>query len=86
VARIALDAELAGFACGITFIFGGLRIDPSNGQVLDVTLAPIPGLFCAREMVGGLYYFNYASGTGLVSGALFGRLAGTGAARVSVSP
>jgi tricarballylate dehydrogenase len=67
--------------CGITFTFGGLRIDPSNGQVLDVTLTPIPGLFCAGEMVGGLYYFNYASGTGLVSGALFGRLAGTGAAR-----
>ena len=67
--------------CGITFTFGGLRIDPSSGQVLDVTLAPIPGLFCAGEMVGGLYYFNYPSGTGLVSGALFGRLAGTGAGR-----
>src|SRR5438067_662762 len=67
--------------CGITFTFGGLRIDPSSGQVLDVTLAPIPGLFCAGEMVGGLYYFNYPSGTGLVSGALFGRVAGTGAGR-----
>ena len=67
--------------CGITFTFGGLRIDPANGQVLDVTLTRIPGLFCAGEMVGGLYYFNYASGTGLVSGALFGRLAGSGAAR-----
>jgi tricarballylate dehydrogenase len=30
-------------------------------------------------MVGGLFYFNYPSGTGLVSGALFGRVAGTGA-------
>jgi tricarballylate dehydrogenase len=69
--------------CGITFTFGGLRIDASNGQVLDVTLAPIPGLFCAGEMVGGLFYFNYPSGTGLVSGALFGRLAGTGAARAA---
>ena len=68
-----------GTTCGITFTFGGLRIDPSNGQVLDVTLAPIPGLFCAGEMVGGLFYFNYPSGTGLVSGALFGRVAGTGA-------
>jgi tricarballylate dehydrogenase len=66
--------------CGITFTFGGLRIDPQNGQVLDVTLTPIPGLFCAGEMVGGLFYFNYPSGTGLVSGALFGRLAGSGAA------
>jgi len=69
--------------CGITFTFGGLRIDPANGQVLDVTLAPIPGLFCAGEMVGGLFYFNYPSGTGLVSGALFGRLAGTGAGQAA---
>jgi tricarballylate dehydrogenase len=71
--------------CGITFTFGGLRIDPANGQVLDVTLAPIPGLFCAGEMVGGLFYFNYPSGTGLVSGALFGRIAGTGAATAAAS-
>jgi tricarballylate dehydrogenase len=34
-------------------------------------------------MVGGLFYFNYPSGTGLVSGALFGRLAGTGAGRAA---
>jgi tricarballylate dehydrogenase len=31
-------------------------------------------------MVGGLFYFNYPSGTGLVSGAVFGRLAGSSAA------
>ena len=31
-------------------------------------------------MVGGLYYHNYASGTGLMSGATFGRLAGRNAA------
>ena len=66
--------------CGITFTFGGLRIDRDNGQVLDVHLHPIPGLYCAGEMVGGLFYFNYPSGTGLVSGAVFGRLAGRGAA------
>jgi len=69
--------------CGITFTFGGLRIDPANGQVLDVTLAPIPGLFCAGEMVGGLFYFNYPSGTGLVSGAVFGRLAGAAAGKAA---
>ncbi|MDB5804306.1 MAG: tricarballylate dehydrogenase [Betaproteobacteria bacterium] len=66
--------------CGITFTFGGLRIDPENGQVVDVNFRPIPGLFCAGEMVGGIFYFNYASGTGLVSGAVFGKIAGTGAA------
>ncbi len=67
--------------CGVTFTFGGLRIDPENGQVLDVHLNRLPGLFCAGEMVGGLFYFNYPSGTGLVSGAVFGRIAGEGAAQ-----
>jgi tricarballylate dehydrogenase len=31
-------------------------------------------------MVGGLFYHNYCSGTGLMSGATFGRLAGRNAA------
>lgn len=65
--------------CGITFTFGGLRIDRNSGQVVDSNQLPIPGLYCAGEMVGGLFYFNYPSGTGLVSGAVFGRLAGASA-------
>ena len=65
--------------CGITFTFGGLRIDRETGQVYNVHLKPIPGLYCAGEMVGGLFFFNYPSGTGLVSGAVFGRIAGAGA-------
>ncbi len=79
----ALDAppyDAYSTTCGITFTFGGLRINKDSGQVLNVHLHPIPGLYCAGEMVGGLFYFNYASGTGLVSGAVFGRLAGKGAA------
>ncbi len=70
--------------CGITFTFGGLRIDKDTGQVLDVHFHPIPGLYTAGEMVGGLFYFNYPSGTGLVSGAICGRLAGTGAAKAAM--
>ena len=69
--------------CGITFTFGGLRIDKESGQVLDTKLIPIPGLYCAGEMVGGLFYFNYPSGTGLVSGAVFGRLAGGSAGKAA---
>jgi tricarballylate dehydrogenase len=71
--------------CGITFTFGGLRIDKDTGQVLDVRLNPIPGLYTCGEMVGGLFYFNYPSGTGLVSGAVFGRMAGTSAAKAAKS-
>ena len=69
--------------CGITFTFGGLRIDRETGQVLNVHFHPIPGLYCAGEMVGGLFYFNYPSGTGLVSGAVFGKIAGAGAGKAA---
>lgn len=82
----ALDAapfDAYATTCGITFTFGGLRINPENGQVVDVHFNPIPGLFCAGEMVGGLFYFNYPSGTGLVSGAVFGRVAGNGAVQAA---
>jgi tricarballylate dehydrogenase len=71
--------EAYGVTCGITFTFGGLRINPQTGQVLDLGYEPIPGLYAAGEMVGGLFYFNYPAGTGLVSGTVFGRIAGNGA-------
>ncbi len=64
--------------CGLTFTFGGLKIDES-AAVLDAEEKPIPGLYAAGELVGGLFYFNYPGGTGLMSGAVFGRLAGTSA-------
>lgn len=63
--------------CGITFTFGGLRIDPATAQVLDQGHDPIPGLYAAGELVGGVFYFNYPGGTGLINGAVFGRIAGT---------
>lgn len=66
--------------CGITFTFGGLRVNHETCQVLDVNFHPIPGLYTAGEMIGGLFYFNYPAGTGLVSGTVFGRIAGAGAA------
>jgi len=75
--------EAYNTTCGITFTFGGLRIEPTTGQVVDLAMRPIPGLYTAGEMVGGLYYFNYGSGTGLVSGAVFGRMAGESAARAA---
>jgi tricarballylate dehydrogenase len=66
--------------CGITFTFGGVQIS-RDGVVQSVAGRDIPGLFAAGEMVGGLFYYNYPSGTGLVSGAVFGKIAGTHAAR-----
>jgi tricarballylate dehydrogenase len=71
--------EAYAVTCGITFTFGGLRID-RNAQVVDQDLLPIPGLYAAGEMVGGLFYENYPGGSGLTAGAVFGRIAGASAA------
>jgi len=71
--------EAYAITCGITFTFGGLRTN-DGGNVLDTELNPIPGLYAAGELVGGMFCFNYPGGTGLMSGAIFGRLAGNSAA------
>ncbi|HUC69732.1 MAG TPA: FAD-binding protein [Stellaceae bacterium] len=71
--------EAYAVTTGITFTFGGLKIT-NEAQVEDTTGRPIGGLYAAGEIVGGLFYHNYASGTGLMSGAVFGRRAGRGAA------
>lgn len=68
--------------CGITFAFGGLHVNPV-GEVLNQEGTPIAGLFAGGEMVGGIFYKNYPGGSGLMSGAVFGKLAGTSAAYYS---
>ena len=65
--------------CGITFTFGGLRID-RHGRVLDATGRRSPGSYAAGEIVGGLFHNNYPGGSGLTSGTVFGRRAGSTAA------
>ena len=75
--------EAYAVTCGLTFTFGGLKIDTS-ARVLDTEGEVIPGLYAAGELVGGLFYFNYPGGTGLTSGAVFGRIAGTTAGERAV--
>jgi len=72
--------EAYAVTCGITFSFGGLKIN-TGAQVMSSDGAPIPGLFAAGELVGGIFWFNYPVGTGLTNGAVFGRIAGRNAAR-----
>jgi len=72
--------EAFAVTCGVTFTFGGLKID-TEGRVLDTDAHVIPGLYAAGELVGGLFYFNYPGGTGLMAGAVFGKVAGTTAGR-----
>lgn len=68
-----------GVTCGVTCTYGGIRITP-DAAVLSEDGHRIPGLFATGEMVGGLYYTGYPGGAGLMSGSVFGRLAGSGAA------
>ncbi|MCU1807252.1 FAD-dependent tricarballylate dehydrogenase TcuA [Cytobacillus firmus] len=84
----ALRAEKGPFyafpvTCGITFAFGGLHVN-SDGEVLNKEQTPIPGLFAAGEMVGGIFYKNYPGGSGLMSGAVYGKVAGSQAASFAV--
>src|SRR2546426_533299 len=79
---LPLDAPpYVGYAVttGITFTFGGVRIT-DVAQVVDTEQRPIPGLFAAGELVGGLFYHNYPGGAGLMAGAAFGPIAGRSAA------
>ena len=70
--------------CGVTFTFGGVRID-GEGRVQSTDLRPIPGLHAAGEMVGGVFYFNYPGGSGLINGAVFGRIAGRSAGAAALA-
>ncbi len=64
---------------GITYTFGGLKIN-TQAQVLDGEDRPIPGLYAAGEIVGGFFYFDSLRASGLMHGAVFGRLGGANAA------
>lgn len=69
-------------SAGITFTFGGLAVEPDTAAVVSsVSGMRIPGLYCVGEMMGGLFYDNYPGGSGLTSGAVFGRRAGRDAVR-----
>ena len=74
--------EAYAVTCGITFSFGGLRIN-TNAQVISTDGEPIPGLYAAGELVGGIFYFNYPGGSGLTNGAVFGKIAGASAAKAT---
>jgi tricarballylate dehydrogenase len=76
--------EAYAVTCGITFTFGGLRIN-TDCEVLNTDYQPIRGLYAAGELVGGLFYFNYPGGSGLCAGAVFGKIAGTAAGRAKAN-
>jgi tricarballylate dehydrogenase len=61
------------------FTFGGVKID-RRARVLDRDGMAIGGLYAAGETVG-IYYGNYTGATSVLKGLVFGRIAGSDAAR-----
>ena len=60
--------------------YGGLSVDAAM-RVRDVFGTPIPGLFAAGEVTGGLHGAAYMTGSSLGKSAIFGRIAGRNAAQ-----
>jgi len=59
---------------------GGLRINRMT-QVIDIWGAPIPRLFAAGEVTGGIHGSNRLGGNATPDAVVFGRIAGTNAAK-----
>jgi len=55
---------------GITYTYGGLKIN-TQAQVVDAADKPIPGLFAAGEIVGGIFHHDSLRAGGLMHGAVF---------------
>lgn len=60
------------------FTFGGLKVDP-EARVVSRDGAAIDGLYAAGEIIGS-YFTRYTGSTSVLKGAVFGKIAGAGAA------
>jgi fumarate reductase flavoprotein subunit len=63
----------------VHYTMGGLRID-TDTRVLDIRGAPIPGLYAAGEVCGGVHGNNRLGGNAIAECIVFGRIAGGRAA------
>ena len=68
-----------GSTCGLTFTFAGVKVN-KKAEVLDINAKPMLGMYATGEILGGFFSTNYPAGTGLVRGAVFGKISGREAA------
>jgi len=61
------------------YTMGGLEID-AESRVLSTSQTPIPGLFAAGEVAGGVHGANRLGGSSLLGCVVFGRVSGDSAA------
>ena len=59
---------------------GGVRID-TQARALDGQGKPIPGLYAAGEVTGGIHGSNRLGSDALADGVVFGRIAAQSAAQ-----
>lgn len=69
---------------GIHYTMGGVQIN-TNTEVLDKDGSPIPGLFAAGEVTGGLHGENRIGGNSIAEIIIFGRQAGIKSAEYAKS-
>lgn len=60
------------------YTMGGVQID-AESRVIDTTGKPIPGLFAAGEVAGGVHGANRLGGSSLLGCVVFGRVSGDSA-------
>ena len=68
-----------GVQPGIHYTMGGLEIDEQT-RVIDKDGKPIPGLYAAGEVTGGVHGANRLGGNSISETITFGRIAGTSTA------
>ncbi|WP_261389216.1 flavocytochrome c [Ferrimonas balearica] len=66
-------------APGIHHTMGGVAVD-TNSNVLNLQSWPIPGLYAAGEVTGGVHGYNRLGGNAIADTVVFGRRAGEHAA------
>ena len=70
-------------APGIHHTMGGVAITPES-EVLDIQSRPIPGLYAAGEVTGGVHGFNRLGGNAVADTVVFGRRSGEHAAQYAL--
>ncbi len=65
---------------GIHHCMGGVKIN-SDAQVIDTSGNPIPGLYAAGEVTGGIHGANRLGGNAVADIVVFGRIAGENASK-----
>jgi len=68
----------------VHYCMGGVKID-TDSAILDKNDKPIPGLFAAGEICGGVHGKNRLGGSSLLGCVVYGRVAGDSAARYLLS-